>query len=259
MVKRGPRDKIQAQPSFGADSSIGGEVSSRSAQELSEILPRVRRSQRLEDRNAHRGGQSPAHSDPRAGLAPSAQSRPANTAFEDTIERSESVTERLLPQIPPSGNIIICLDRRPPLAIRTGVSIPRLTVRVIVTDSDCTQSGRLDQNMDIGALHAMVSLWSADGRVATPYAVPPILTGRKDATLINMVSANVFERQAEATFSDLAITHPGCYRIRISIMETPLPERDDDGEISVGSPRQLLSIETRPIHAHGFAPLVSCY
>ena len=101
----------------------------------------------------------------------------------------------------------------------------------------------------------MVSLWSADGRVASPHAVPPMLTGRKDATLANVVSTNIAERQAEATFSDLAITHPGHYRIRISIMETPLPERGDDGDVSIGSPRQLLSIETRPIHAHSFAPM----
>ena len=255
MVEGGLRDGAQAPPSSRADSPTGGQGSSRSAQERSAILPHLRRSQRLEGRSARQDIQSHEHSSPRPVSSLSAPSRRTDRAFESTIEGSESVAESALTNIPFSGTIIVSLDRRPPLEVRTGVSIPRLTVRVTITDSECSQFEDPDQSMDIGTLHAMVSLWSADGRVASPHAVPPMLTGRKDATLVNVVSTNISERQAEATFSDLAITHPGYYRIRISIMETPLPEGDEDGDVSVGSPRQLLSIETRPFHAHGFAPL----
>lgn len=166
-----------------------------------------------------------------------------------------SIVESSIPEIPPSGTITVSLSRRPPLEIRTGVSIPRLTVIVRIVDSEPLEPVDTDPMMGFGTLHAVVSLWSADGRVASPHAMPPMLTGRKDATLANVTSSSISERRAEATFSDLAITWPGHYHIRISIMETPLPRRDDDSDTSVGSPRQLLSIETRPIHAHGFAPL----
>ena len=231
----------------------------RSRSPREQIVPSsdLRRSQRLEDRQSFHSteNQEPSRFD-RPSIAPLLHHE-AVGKLGLSDEGAKAISESSLPEIPPRGTVVVSLDRRPPLEVRTSVSIPRITVRVTISDLEPLVPANIDPNMDFGTLHAVVSLWSADGQVASPHAMPPMLTGRKDATLANVVSTNGFERRAEATFSDLAITWPGHYRIRISIMETPLPGRDEDSEHSIGSPRQLISIETRPIHAHGFAPLGS--
>lgn len=256
MVQGGPSRHVDASRS---DSRIQSQpVSqrrSRSPQEGFVPSSSLRRSQRLEDwQSIHSTEcQEPARFD-RPSNAPLLHHEAAGDP-RLLNEGAKAISESSLSEIPPYGTIVVSLDRRPPLEVRTGVSIPRITVRVTISDLEPLVPTNIDPNMDFGTLHALVSLWSADGQVASPHAMPPMLTGRKDATLANVASANGFERRAEATFSNLAITWPGHYRIRISIMETPLPGRDEDSDHSIGSPRQLISIETRPIHAYGFAPL----
>ncbi len=256
MAKSGVRTSGKDQHPDRRESLSQGQKRNRSPEGHPGPSQRPRRSNRLEARTARAAIHDEAQASSRTSLAGLGTTFDTGASFDAPVEEASAVAQSALPEIPYAGTIIVSLDPRPPLEVRTGLSIPRFTVRVTITDLEIGQSADSDLNLDVGALHAVVSLWSADGRIATPHAVPPLLTGRKDATLANVVSSELSERRAEATFSNLAITRPGHYRIRISIMETPLPGGDDDG-VSIGSPRQLLSIETRPIHAHGFAPLVS--
>ena len=257
MAKSGRRPSGQGQHPDQSDPPLQGQKRSRSLEEQFEPSQRLRRSHRLEAQTTRATIHTEAQTGHRTNIPGVVPNHDTGAALESNVEGASSVAQSALPEIPYAGTIIVSLDPRPPLEVRTGLFIARFTVRVTITDLEVTQSAESSLNIDVGALHAVVSLWSADGRIATPHAVPPLLTGQKDATLANVVSPELSERRAEATFSNLAITRPGHYRIRISIMETPLPERDSDDDVSIGSPRQLLSIETRPIHAHGFAPLFS--
>ena len=261
MVKGGPRDDAQPQQLIPQvpESPTESRRRNRSPQEWSDPSSKRRRSQRLEDQKHGHETQDRADASARASpdplakavIDPSAQAEQTTSDLESTSPGPTTIAKSSSPEGIPSGTIRIALNRRPPLQVRTGVSIPRVSVRVTISGSDNAESGPLD----IGTLHAVVSLWSADGRVASPHAVPPLLTGHKDATLVDVASAQRYERQVEARFSDLAITRPGYYRIRISVMETPFPDRDEDSDSTITSPRQLLSIETRPIHAHAFVPM----
>ena len=259
MVKGGSsHDDRSQRPNSKTPSILARQERSTSPQAASDASPSLRRSQRLEGQQSARDIHGRDQAIVGTQSTPSTQSHEVESASGISAGGARSVAESALPEIPSSGTIVVSLDRRPPLEVRTGISIPRLTVRVIITDSEPPEPPEPTDPVpttDFGTLHAVISLWSADGQVASPHAVPPMLTGRKDATLANVVSSSTSERRAEATFSDLAITWPGHYRIRISIMETPLPGRDEDSDDSIRSPRQLLSIETQPIHAHGFAPL----
>ena len=234
---------------------LQGQKRSRPSGEQSEPSQRRRRSRRIEARTARPGFHNEAQAGSRADVSDVGSTYDTGVALEEVVGQASSVAHSTLHDIPYAGTIIVSLDPWPPLEVRTRIPIPQFTVGVTITALDVGHSAESNLNVDIGTLHAVVSLWSADGRIACPHAVPPLLTGRKDATLSNAVSLTRSEHRAEATFTNLAITRPGHYRIRISIMETSLPEPNDDDDVSIGSPRQLLSIESRPIHAHSFAPL----
>lgn len=147
--------------------------------------------------------------------------------------------------------LTVALSRQPPLQIRTGMRIPPFSVIVNLTES---ASLAADPANELGPLHALVSLWSADGQVSCPHMVPPFLAGHKNATLAVSNGPNGIAWRYKAAFTDLAITQSGHYMIRISILDTSMHE-DEGGERVLGSPRVLLRLDTRPIHVHGFAPL----
>lgn len=145
------------------------------------------------------------------------------------------------------GRMMAAFSAQPPRVVRTGTLLPRLVVRLSIEGT--SQIAHLGP-MGIGNLHAMISLWSGDGQVAIANAVPPVLTGHRDATMVGLPSSSVRERHLEASFPDLVISQSGHYRLRVTIMETPVQQGGDGRAVS---PRQLLSIETRSFHAHGFA------
>ena len=199
--------------------------------------PQLRRSRRL------------ANQEPEAVVP--VEPEPAALAHAGELETS---TARNRAKSPHSDSCDICgrisaaFGAQPPRVVRTGSLLPRLVVRLSIEGNP--QFVHLGPSLGIGTLHAMVSLWSGDGQVAVAHTVPPLLTGHRDATMNGLSSSSATERHLEASFSDLVVGQSGHYRLRVSIMETPLPEGSDG---RAQSPRQLLSIETQPFHAHAFA------
>ena len=221
---------------------------SRSAEEVTTSSSSLRRSKRL-------AGEDPSSDDEYLEQRSFKRRFLTVTDTEESNVRG-SLIQGTLESIPspsdePCGMITVGFISQPPLEVRTGSMIARLGVRVTIEATE--KLANLGPSMGIGTLHAVVSLWSADGQVAAPHAVPPLLTGHKDATLININTESTAMRCVEANFTDLAISRSGYYRLRISVMETPIPEPDDEG---IQSPRQLLSVESRPIHAYAFADTV---
>ena len=152
--------------------------------------------------------------------------------------------------IEPYGRMHVAFSTQPPRKVRTDSLLPRVAVRVTIDGSEFL--AREGPSLGVGTLHAVVSLWYADGQVATPHSVPPFLTGHKDATLVNAGPISRKQRTAEATFADLSIRHSGHFRLRVSIMETAVPDDDEQG---IHSPRQLLSVDTRPVYVNNFVDL----
>lgn len=244
MIDRDSEDYRRSRPSYRTVSPRPRRTSGRPYEQVQAGPQSLRRSKRL-------AGQEPSP-DQDDSPGPSRKRRTRGEARSEEAEPAPAVgdlTDQTASQPDePCGRITAALSSQPPPQVRTGSIMPRLGVRVTIEGTE-----RLGPSMGLGTLHAVVSLWSADGQVAVPHAVPPILTGHRDATLVNIHPTAATERRVEANFTDLAIGESGHYRLRVSIMETPLSEGEDD---RIDSPRQLLSIETRPIHAYGFADMI---
>ena len=226
-------------------SHTGGELPEEAPGTLVESPTTFRRSKRLaqQDPSSDESSEGPPTKRLFTGQAQAVESVLATSA------ESSGNTRAFLEEDPP-GRISVAFNSQPPLQVRTGTRLPPLGVRITIEGSESI--ARLGPSLGIGTLHAVVSLWTASGELANPQAVPPVLTGHKDATLVARGPSQPYERRVAGDFVDLAISQSGYYRLRVSIMETPLP--DDDGN-SIHSPRQLLSVETRMIHAHAFSEL----
>lgn len=209
----------------------------------------LRRSQRLINRRQGQDSQSRGKaSESRGALCP-AQQRITQSITSSTIGHSESSVRDIFGTESPNGGFVVAFESRPPDEIRTGTNFPpmRISINFLSAYVDVT-----DKPISHAVFHAAISLWSADGQTAVSQVGTPALRGHPTRTFRVRPPSSDADVRLESMFRDVAITQIGYYSIRIAILQTPALW--SDGENRFGSPRHLMSINSGPIHVHGFAP-----
>lgn len=121
---------------------------------------------------------------------------------------------------------------KPPASLRPGIS-PNLPIIIAVRPETGKENGVGTCGVgDMSGMWALACLLSADG---TEVLVPPqsgLLTGRMVASIHTPSAQAQLDRQivGYAHFPDLAITTPGAYRLRVSLIDM-----DSNGPSYLGS------------------------
>ena len=162
---------------------------------------------------------------------PSMQGQSTSQAAEPTIEHSLS------------------FNPQPPSEIRPQQQLPAYVVRLELTGSNI--AGRISP-FDRGAVNAISRFVTPDGQEINAEAIsiprPVTATAPERHGRLDDVTTWTFQ------FAPRSVNVSGYFRIRVSIVHTPVVDRGQGEEVD--SPVRALTITSRVIHVHAFAPLV---
>lgn len=141
----------------------------------------------------------------------------------------------------------MAFEQQPPSEIRTGVELPQIKLTARLEHPDGSSDTSI---IDSSELHGRATLVSVGGEDRTACSDPRILNG----SFVERSQNRAGSAEWDLNLPRFTITESGHYQLHFTLMV--VPSEESEGESLVGSRVSLLSIDSRVIHAHAFAPLL---
>ena len=152
-----------------------------------------------------------------------------------------------------TSSIIVSIDRQPPVEVRPEYPLAPVVVKMKISG---LQGGENTMPGDDGSLFVQASVISPDGQLPMARFVPDILTGSHLQQISFQRTDSGDGAYLRLTLRNLTIHQSGYFRIHIALIHTSTHADDvENDDPVVAAPVEVLSIDTRVIHVHAFAPI----